>query len=262
LSLRVQAKDGKTPQSVSVAVRYEATLLARRLVAVRPGDRPPLVPPMGARENALALAATPTLDFRSETFRAWLDNNKLRRGKAEGEIEFARRVFTAMLDVYRYKNGVPIQPVSKVCDLAELDCDTLSLVFAAAMRSNDVPCRVVFGWPARTIKPDAKGMISGHSQAEFFAAGVGWVPVDLAEGLVARRNKKDPMKYFGEDGGNLLVAQVDPDYVVRNPGGRQFIDSMHPGPSVWTRGAKKPDVHFKPRIWEVEVKTVPIPRAG
>lgn len=161
-----------------------------------------------------------------------------------------------MLDLYTYtyKDGVPIQPVSASCELAVLDCDTLSTVFAAALRANNVPARVCFAWPARTIKPDAKGMISGHAQAEFFLARAGWVPADLAYGLTAKASRKDVMRYFGEDNGNLLVAQVDPDYVVRNPAGTQRIDSMHPGPNCWSCGTKRPDVRYRSQIWEVETK--------
>jgi transglutaminase-like putative cysteine protease len=262
LALSVKGKDGQTPQTVALAVRYEATLLARRLVPLRTGEPAPAVPPPDARENFSTLASTPSLDFRSETFQSWIDNNRLRREKAEDEVDFARRAFTAMVAVYKYKEGVAFMPVSKACDLAELDCDTLSAVFVSAMRANGVRARVVFGWPARTIKPDAKGIVAGHAQAEFLAPGVGWVPVDLANALGAKANRKDPTNYFGEDNGNLLVAQVDPDYVVRNPGGFQPVNSMHPGPSTWSRGPKKPDTHYRPKIWEAEVKTVPIPRGG
>lgn len=259
LSLRVRPVDGITEQSLSLAVRYEATLLARKMVSVR-GDSTGSPPsPLGTREKGIYSASTPTLDFRSEPFQAWLENHNLRRGESEDEVDFGRRVFSTMLQTFHYKDGVPINAASKVCNLAELDCDTLSVVFVSAMRANQVSARVLFAWPAKTIRAGPKGIISGHAQAEFFASGVGWVPVDVARALTARSAGRDPARHFGEDDGTHLVAQVDPDYILKSPVGPMRVNSMHPGPDVWTRGApKKADVRFLPQGWEVKVQELPL----
>lgn len=257
---RVAPVEGVTPQSLSLAVRYEATLYARKLVSVRDGTAVKPVPPLDAREKAIHLLGPATLDFRTEGFQTWLDKHKLRRQESEDDVEFARRVYTTMLETYRFKDGVPIKPASAVCDLAELDCDTLSVVFVSAMRANKIPARVLFAWPAKTIKPDARGMISGHAQAEFFAAGVGWVPVDIGHVLESQAMGKKPLRLFGEDDGFYLVAQVNTDYMIETPAGRFRVNSMHPGPDVVTRAPKKADVRFQPQIWEVTVKDAPIPR--
>ena len=251
LALRVGPTDGSTPQEIDVAVRYEATLLARRLVDIRPGVAPPMVPPLNMQEKFGYLASTATLDFRAEPFQAWLDDSKLRRQTGEDDVQLGRRVFETMTQLFAYRDGVAIRPASKLYDLAELDCDTFSTVFVSALRANQAPARVLFAWPARTIRPDAKGMISGHALAEFFAAGTGWVPVDLANAAAARAKGKAFAHYFGDDDGTHLVAQIDPDYIVPTPPGPTRIDSMHPGPSVWTRAAQKADVRFRPQIWEV-----------
>ena len=260
LFLKVGPVDGVTPQSLSLAVRYEATLYARKLVSVHDGAAIKPTPPLDAREKAMHLLGPATLDFRTEGFQAWLEKHKLRRQEREDEVDFGRRVYTTMLETYRFKDGVPIQPASKVCDLAELDCDTLSVVFVSAMRANQIPARVLFAWPAKTLKPDAKGTISGHAQAEFFAAGVGWVPIDIGHVLESRAMGKKPLRSFGEDDGSFLVAQVNTDYMIETPAGRFRVNSMHPGPDVVTRAPKKADVHFKPEIWEVTIKDAPLPR--
>jgi transglutaminase-like putative cysteine protease len=260
LFLHVGPVDGVTPQSLSLEVRYEATLYARRLVSVSAGAATKPAAPLDPREKQINLLGPATLDFRADAFQAWLDKHQLRRQESEDEVDFARRVYTTMLDTYRYKDGVPIRPASTICGLAELDCDTLSVLFVSAMRANQIPARILFLWPAKTLKPDAKGVISGHAQAEFFAEGVGWVPVDIANVMDARALGKKPLRPFGEDDGFYLVAQVNPDYMIDTPVGRVRVNSMHPGPDVTTRAPKKADVHFQPQIWEVTVSDAPAPR--
>jgi hypothetical protein len=53
-------------------------------------------------------------------------------------------VFDVMRAHYAYKDGVPGQQISLLCNLAVFDCDTLALVFAAALRGDGIPARVVF----------------------------------------------------------------------------------------------------------------------
>ena len=240
-------------------VRYEATLVARRLVPLRTGEAPPAVPRLSFVEQFMHLASSPTLDYRATAFQAWVDNNDLRRkDDEEDDVAFARRVFRSFLSIYTYRDGVKIAPASTLCDLAELDCDTGSLVYAGALRSGGVPTRIVSGWPLRPIRPTPENPLEGHAQVEFFADGVGWVPVDVAKALAERQ--ADPLTYFGLDKGDLLIAQVDPDYMVTHPDGRtERIDSMHPGPSVWGKGhaGVRPDVTIRPLGWEVAVEPAP-----
>ncbi|MFO0950515.1 MAG: transglutaminase domain-containing protein [Isosphaeraceae bacterium] len=246
----VESLEGR--QNVTVVVHYEGTLLARKLVPVGPGQAVTPVQPLNFMENFTYLGSTPTLDFRSTTFHSWLEQNQFLRGEGEGDVEFARRVYTAMLPMFGYRDGVDPAPVSTLCGTGVLDCDTLSLVFVGALRAAGVPARVVYGWPTRPLRHEPGRPLSGHTQAEFFAEGTGWVPVDLAYGVTHRDD--DPMRYFGADGGDLLVVQVDPDYMVPHPNGTiERIVSIHPGPTSWAKGESKPDVAIRPLSWDVEV---------
>ena len=62
-----------------------------------------------------------------------------------------------------------------------------------------------------------------HVRAEFYAAGVGWVPVDPAH------------KKFGTDDGNFLTFHVDPDLEVPWPTGRQSV-MLAQSVVYWTQG--------------------------
>jgi hypothetical protein len=79
---------------------------------------------------------------------------------------------------------------------------------------------------------------------------VGWVPVDLAYAVVCPR---DAMRYFGEDSGNLLVAQVDPDVILpHSHGSTAWAYTIHPGPSCWFQGpGTSPDHKIAPLSWQV-----------
>lgn len=253
LRARIATENPHAPQVVNLTVRYEATLLARRMVPIQPGAVVAPVAPLDMFERMNRLASTPTLNYRSEEFQAWLDKHGFRRASDEGEVDFARRVFLGMLGLFAYRDGIDPAPVSRLCTLDVLDCDTLSLTFTAAMRAGGVPARVVYGWPLRSIRHSREHPLSGHTQAEFFVDGVGWAPVDLVYGILHRAD--NPLANFAQDRGELLIVQVDPDYVVPHPDGNaERIVSLHPGPSSWAHSkSAKPDVAIRPVSWDVSI---------
>jgi hypothetical protein len=235
--------------TLTVSITYEATLLARHLAPVKPGQKVKSVPPLEEEERERYLAPTYTLDFQATAFQEWLDRNQLRRQSKEGDVEFGRRVFKLMLSQFTYERTKG-EKVSELCQMDKADCDTLSSVFAAALRANGIPARVLFGYLAESKKPDAEGRIAGHAIAEFFADGVGWVPADVAFALGAK--KKDPMSYFGDNKGNLLVQHVDSDIMVAGDKQPSRIYGLA-FPGGRARGKTKGKIEFKPLGWDVEV---------
>ncbi|HWA99678.1 MAG TPA: transglutaminase domain-containing protein [Pirellulales bacterium] len=253
LFAEVPVKDPKPGQGCSVAVRYEATLFARRLIAVPPGQRAIAVPLLTEEERTTYLAPTSILDFESDAFQKWLDDHRLRRASSEDEVDFGRRVFQAMIGQYTYEIGnMKEHPqVSEECRQTKGRCETLSLVYAAAMRANGVPARVVCGLRDKPEKPNKDGALVGHVQAEFMIDGVGWVPVDLAFALSDK--KRGPWAYFAADTGDLLVENIDYEHVLRNPrGGRSYVlYGMRFLPRALGKG--KIDISGKPISWDVAI---------
>jgi transglutaminase-like putative cysteine protease len=71
-----------------------------------------------------------------------------------------------------------------------------------------VPARQLAGHNAISGKRGTSASdLQYHVRAEFFADGVGWVPVDVAFGVVASD------AHFGNDAGDHLRLHVDPDLV-------------------------------------------------
>ena len=101
---------------------------------------------------------------------------------------------------------------SLVCSNQKGECGGLSLLFATAMRANAVPARVLYGIFATGAT---------HSIAEFYAVGIGWVPVEVA-GAVS--SKRPSTNFVGQTPGNYLTLHADPDLE---------LDTIHLGKHKW-----------------------------
>jgi hypothetical protein len=142
---------------------------------------------------------------------------------------------------------------SGVCIAGKSDCGGLSQLLVTILRGNDIPAHTLVGRWAQSS--DAKELVGNlpyyqtHVKAEFFLAGIGWVPVDIASAL--HDKKGDGLSCFGHDPGNFLTMHVNPklrlDTILF---GKQDVDIMQ-GPGYWLtgRGSMKPtETHEK---WEV-----------
>lgn len=240
--LRLSAKNGRS--HLRYAWTLEATLQEVKLVKGRPkGPAPKLA---GAeRERALAANARYTLE--DPRFRSWLDRHGLERGKRERDLAFAWRVLTAIhADFqYAYPPRFPERRPGEVCEEKASDCGGLSLLFSAALRANGVPARIVVG---RWAIADKDADPQYHVRAEFFAEGVGWVPVD-GSGAVTWNGA--PGSAFGRHDANFVVMHVDSDVEVDS-----LIFGRHgfgwiQTPLYWVRGSGTFDGAKHDAVWKV-----------
>jgi hypothetical protein len=215
------AAGNKQTTHIQYAVTYQATLLERRLVPLEKGKRPPKVDPLTDAEKKWYLAATETFyDYEARPFQEWLDRHGLRKKADEGEVAFARRTFLVIFDTCSYEARQDNdRHASAVCRAGKSDCGGLSVLFVAALRANGVPARSLVGNWAESAKA---GEVAGdipftqqHTRAEFFAAGVGWVPADASVAVLHFKGRREVMleQCFGHDAGNFLVKQIDYDLV-------------------------------------------------
>jgi hypothetical protein len=178
-------------------------------------------------------------DFKVKAFQDWLDKTKLRRGAEESDMSFARRVFLHLKHNLSYEHRDDMDyRASAVCRAAKTDCSGMSNLFVAALRAGGVPARAVAGRHAESEKPSAQpGSLLGsqrHVRAEFFARGVGWVPVEVNNAVVDDR--RGDCAYFGNDAGDFVVLHVDTDLVVESyVAGRAPLPSLQ-GCCWWRRG--------------------------
>jgi len=193
----------KTAHGLTVSVTYEATLYARNLVAGAPKTRPvPLTDP----ERKVYLAPSTSVDFEIPSFQAWLDSAALRRREKETELAFAFRAFKH-LRAQCPETGAPGMKASEVCASKEgSSCGGCAVLFCAVLRANGIPARSVWGRWASSLRQ--AGAIIWHVKAEFYLAGIGWVPADPGAG---RGRQIAPEALFGRDSGDFITFHIDPD---------------------------------------------------
>ncbi|MFO0847970.1 MAG: transglutaminase domain-containing protein [Gemmataceae bacterium] len=253
LVARVPADTPARKTALPIKVTYEASLRSRTLKPLV--GPPPTVPPLSARDRTNYTADSDTINWKTDALQVWMDEAKYRRQPKEGEVEFARRVFLGLTDTFKYGFDPKAETkASAVCRSEKADCGGLSVLFTAVMRANGVPARVRYGRWAKSAKPDEKldghQYLQWHVKAEFYAAGVGWVPVDLAMSLGFTR-PADRLTQFGKDDGTFLTLHVDPVLVVdAGPFGKQTVALMQ-RPVWWVTGDGKADPTTEDEGWTV-----------
>ncbi|MBA4016811.1 MAG: hypothetical protein C0483_06465 [Pirellula sp.] len=215
LRARIPNTSKANENHVEAASEFEATLYARHLAPDQVGAARPAVASPTKAEREAALRKTPMFDFGSKPFSDWLDKHRLHRRTQENDVDFGRRVFLAIVKSCEYEYAAQMtRNATHVCTTSRSDCGGMAVLFAAAMRANDIPARVLSGCWAKSSEPAAS--LSGvryyqtHVKAEFFAADVGWVPVDLSSAVLHDKSA-EKTRYFGHDAGDFLTMHVDPE---------------------------------------------------
>ncbi len=203
-------------KGTTVTARYRATLMARKLVPLKTGEKAQDMQPLPAAERKASLAATARLDYHAPKFQAWLKARHLHRKGGEDDLALGRRIFLAITKsfTYQYPDQCEIK-VSVLAPFGKCDCGGMSAVFVAACRANRIPARMRVGrWAssAAPVKPGGTYEGQWHVKAEFFVQGIGWVPVDLSS-AVAFDKTPQGLQFFGNDPGDFLTLHHDFDLV-------------------------------------------------
>lgn len=242
LLARVPADRADRQTTIAARAEYEATLVARHLRRRQPDEKAPSFGSVPTAVQQAALRSGGSFDLDAPAFRRWLAENQVdRRRPDEGSIDYARRVFLAVERGFTYEYLETMdRHASQVCTTGRSDCGGLALVFAAALRSQGIPARLLVGRWAISAQPGERlgssAYYQWHIKTEFFADGVGWVPADPAMGLVYDKSAEG-LRYFGHDAGDFLTFHVDPDLVVDSVHfGPQTMFCMNGGLGVWVSG--------------------------
>jgi transglutaminase-like putative cysteine protease len=203
-----------SPHGFTARLEYKALLASRRLVLREPGGSYHVPERLSSSEREAYTSANELYDFKAPAFQQWLRESRLQRQPSEGDTDFARRVFLVLKPKLRYEYHEKMD--RRATDVARSlvsDCGGMSLLLASVLRAGGVPARVLAGRWAISSKPGAMvGDVKYHQQhvkAEFYARGVGWVPVDMS-GAVEHDPSPGGLRYFGRDRGNFLTVHVDP----------------------------------------------------
>lgn len=239
LMLRVPVKKKEDPTRLSVQVTYEATLHARTLkpLAVGEAGKPPR---LSSADRERYTAERGDYDFKHPRFKKWLREEGLVRTRDESDLDFARRAFLTLRQKlsYEYRDEMD-RKASTVCFDGKSDCGGLAGLLVAVLRSNGIPARTLYGRWAQSAVPNDRlqqtPYYQWHVKAECFAEGVGWVPMDLAAGMVFDKSAEG-LRFFGQDTGDFLTFHVDTHLQVNSElFGVQTINNLQ-GPVWWAAG--------------------------
>jgi len=246
--------------SIRLAADTRARLFSRKLVR-RKGS--PAVVDLAEAGRRAFLAETDHFQHGSVTVRRWMDDAGLHRRGPEGEVDFARRVFQHLTTRFRYEYvGEQDRRASAVCRAGKSDCGGLAVLFATVLRAEGIPARTLAGRWAKSADPAEKlGAVDyrqEHILAEFFAQGVGWVPVDLSSAILHDRSP-DKLAHFRNDPGLFLTLHVDTDLMVETPrfGVRRM--PLLQRASYWAWGSGSVDGAVVRETWNVSLRS---PSAG
>jgi hypothetical protein len=192
--------------SVGYELVYRGQLLRTVLVQLTPGTVHPAGPTLPAFQRKDYTARTDACDYDSPIVQNWLNGAGLKRRGGESDLDFGKRVFTAMCTTFHYD---PAHGSNSLASLVVRDhagvCGGLSIAFCAAMRASGVPCRVL-SLQQVAVGGNVGGSDRGHATNEFFCEGIGWVPCDLTGGCTNFNDLTEGLTYFGQDRGDTLMT--------------------------------------------------------
>lgn len=201
--------NGGAEGKLTATVTYKAAMLQRKLVPGKPA-RP--IEELSAAERKLTTMPTVTCNYRDEAVQKWIADHDLKKRPDENDLQFAARVFETVQKSLTYE--VPAAApdffrCSRSIRTGTADCGASNLLVSGVLRNAGIPARVYCGrWIVHPKPGDS------HSRGEFFAAGVGWVPVDATAsfkaGLVQRHN-------FGADPALYLATSTETDWKIDLP---------------------------------------------
>jgi len=115
---------------------------------------------------------------------------------AHTDLEMARAIYNHIVATVKYDKtgkGWGRGDIYYACDARRGNCTDFHAIFIGYTRAMGIPARFAIGFPLPADR--GAGQIAGyHCWAEFYAKGIGWVPVDASE---AAKNPDKREYFFG-----------------------------------------------------------------
>lgn len=143
---------------------------------------------------------------------------------AEDAVAAGRRFFHSLAADYRYGYPVPRRGALDMLLTRRGDCGQFASLFAAFCRAQEIPARLVVG---TLLTP---WIDSAHVWAEFWAEGVGWIPVDPSLGNAFTEAKRRGVAAPEAEGafGRLPSPRFAFSIGFDLPLGERFGTTVHP----------------------------------
>src|SRR5215467_9771716 len=150
-----------------------------------------------------------------QQIRAWA-KEVVDAAHAQTDLEMARAIYNHVVATVKYDKsgkGWGRGDIYYACENRRGNCTDFHAIFIGYARALGIPARFAIGFP---VPPDrGSGQIAGyHCWAEFYAHGIGWVPVDASEAA------KDPSRreyFFGAHDENRVEFSRGRDLVLNPP---------------------------------------------
>lgn len=130
-----------------------------------------------------------------DQIRAWA-REVVQKANAHTDFEMARAIYDHVVATVKYDKtgkGWGRGDIYYACDARRGNCTDFHAIFIGYARAMGIPARFAIGFPLPAER--GTGKIAGyHCWAEFYAKGIGWVPVDASE---AAKNPDKRGYFFG-----------------------------------------------------------------
>jgi len=132
---------------------------------------------------------------------------------AQTDLEMARAIYNHVVSTVKYDKsgkGWGRGDIYYACDARRGNCTDFHAIFIGYARAMGIPARFAIGFPLPADR--GAGKIGGyHCWAEFYAKGIGWVPVDASE---AAKNPTKREYFFGAHDENRVEFSKGRDVVL------------------------------------------------
>ncbi len=205
--LHIRVSDPKQP-SIPVTVRFDAARTAhiQPFPAASPDGGP--TDPSGLDRYLQPDRLVPLDD----TIRRWA-REVVDAAGAKTDLEMARAIYNHVVATVKYDKtgkGWGNGDIYYACDARRGNCTDFHAIFIGYARAVGIPARFAIGFPLPADR--GAGTIAGyHCWAEFYAQGIGWVPVDASE---AAKNPAKRAYFFGAHDENRVEFSKGRDVVL------------------------------------------------
>jgi transglutaminase-like putative cysteine protease len=237
---RFPVRDKAAKTEMTIQLTYEGTLFSRQLTPVTGEMNLPKVKELTAAERKAYLRENELNNFTDPDFKKWLTAKKLEKDKSESDLDFARRVFLTIKSTFKYEYTSKMdRKATSVCQAGQSDCGGMGVLFVSVCRSQGIPARVLYGrWAISSQGGEKLGEVEyhqWHAKAEFYAQGIGWVPVDVSSGVLHDKSKEG-LKFFGNDRGDFITFHVDDELLLDTFHFGKAKVPLTQGPLWWVTG--------------------------
>jgi len=137
-----------------------------------------------------------------DRIRAWA-REVVEQAHAHTDLEMARAIYEHVVATVKYDKtgkGWGRGDIYYACEARRGNCTDFHAIFIGYCRALGIPARFAIGFPLPADR--GQGTIAGyHCWAEFYAKGIGWVPVDASE---AAKNPAKRAYFFGAHDENRI----------------------------------------------------------